>query len=270
MWKMNKFLLILFLIIVTINVYGEDKNMELLRLFPRIAMVGDSLASGEIVDNDERALGVLYGGVHPDRGVVNEGPACHDLYESSWCSHICRRINAQSKHFTKGGITAKGWLEYINYYMAIDKIKYPLFFVALGANDFNCGFKLGTSKDTLKSDTFAGYYNEVIKSIKTINPHAVVLCLSMYYDDDESAPNALGDKRSDYSNMIKQITTNYEKVYYLDFAHECENVLNKTKHIRGGHYDSVGYLAISYEIEKLANKVLLENVDDLRDVTLYL
>ena len=243
--------------------------MELLRLFPRIAIIGDSLASGEIVEDDDRALGVLYGGLHPERGVVDEGPACVDLYESSWLSHICRRIGAKAQHYTRGGITAKGWLEWHNYYMRIDKEKYPAYFIALGSNDWGCGFDLGKKTDTLKEETFSGYYNEIIKSVRTVNPHSVIFCLSLYHDGTNTAKNAKGNTHMDFSLAVKDIASLYERCYYLDFANESENVFEKTAYERRGHYDSIGYLAVSYDIEKLANKALLENKDELRDVTLY-
>lgn len=267
---MKKIIFVILIFFLWVSLFAEKgEKMELLRLFPRIAMIGDSLSSGEIVEDDDRALGVLFGGVHPERGVVDQGPACVDKTESSWCSHITRRINAKCVHYTRGGITAKGWLETYNYFMALEKEKYPLYFIALGANDFN-GYKLGDPSDTLKDNTFLGYYNEIIKSIKIINPHAVVLCLSMYYDEDETRVNSFGNKDIDFTNGVKKLTENYEKVYFLDFAHEGKNVLNKTEYIRRGHYDSVGYLAVSYEIEAIANKVLAEHVNDLKDITLYM
>ena len=243
--------------------------MELLRLFPRVAMIGDSLASGEIVHDDEKALGVLYGGLHPDRGVVNVGPACVDCCERSWCSLICRRTGAKVTHFTKGGCSAKYWLETYNYHFAVDKNKYPLIFIALGANDF-WGFKLGTKSDGLKDDTFAGYYNEIIKSVRHFNPGGVILCLSMYYGETNKAKNQYGDTYMDWSNMVKDITTNYNKCYYLDFAHESENVFETTKFERRGHYNAPGYLAVADDIERIANKVLEENIKDLDDISLYI
>ncbi|MBQ7257840.1 MAG: SGNH/GDSL hydrolase family protein [Abditibacteriota bacterium] len=243
--------------------------MELLRLFPSVAMIGDSLASGEIVHDDDRALGVLFGGLHPDRGVVNEGPACVDCYENSWCSLICRRIGAKVTHFTKGGCTAKYWLETYNYHFAIDKNKYPLVFIALGSNDFGC-FKLGEKDHGLKENTFAGYYNEIIKSVRHYNPEGVILCLSLYRKGDDTIKNQYGDTLMDWSNMIKDITGNYKKCYYLDFVNESENEFGKTKFERRGHYSAPGYLAVADDIERIANKVLEENIKDLEDISLYI
>jgi len=244
--------------------------MELLRLFPSVAMIGDSLASGEIVHDDDRALGVLFGGLHPDRGVVNEGPACVDCYENSWCSLICRRIGAKVTHFTKGGCTAKYWLDTYNYHFAIDKNKYPLVFIALGSNDFNCGLKIGSKTDRIGDETFSGYYSEIIHSVREINPHCVILCLSLYNGENSPHVNSMGNKPMDFSNAIKDITSIYDKCYFLDFARESENVFETTKFERRGHYSAPGYLAVSYDIEKIANKVLEENIKDLDDISLYI
>ena len=265
---MKNLLIIIILILTTINLYAKGDDMELLRLFPRIAMIGDSLSSGEIVHDDDRALGVLYGAPHPDRGIVNEGPACVDCIESSWCSHICRRIGAKATHWTKGGISAEGWLNIYNYFLALDKNKYPCVFIALGANDF-WGYDLGKETDDLNSKTFSGYYNEIIKSVRHFHPECVIFCLSMYYDNSFTDKNQFGQTRADYSQGIKKISEQYKKCYYLDFANESENAFGKTKYERRGHYNSPGYLAVSYDIEKLANKALLENIHDLDDITLY-
>lgn len=271
---MNKKIFIVFIIILLsggifaqTETHGE-KKMELLRLFPKIAMIGDSLSSGEIVEDDDRALGVLFGGVHPERGTVDEGPACVDVYEGSWLSHICRRIGAKARHYTRGGLTAKQWLEWFNYFMVLDKEKYPCYFIALGSNDFYSSWKIGTPDDTIGEETFSGYYSEIIKSIRKVNPHAIIFCLSLYHRYTERI-NQNGDNPQDFNRAIKDISDNYEKCYYLDFANTSENVLESSEYERRGHYDSIGYLAVSYEIEALANKALEENKDDLRDVSLY-
>lgn len=263
---MKKLFLILLLLSISITLFAEEKDMELLRLFPRIACIGSSLASGEIVSDAEKAPGILFGQLGAN-GCVDELPACVDKNEGSWLTHICRRINAEPKHFTRGGITCRQWLEWFNYYMAIDSKKYPCFFIYLGGNDFYAGYKVGTPKDTFKDNTFSGNYNEIIKSVKTINPHAVIFCMSMFTNSDYKNKN--NNTQKDFSKAVKDLCEGKERVYFLDFAGTSENVLEKSKHVYGGHYDSVGYLQVSYEIEALANKALNEHIDEIRDVTLY-
>lgn len=270
---MKKIIIAFIIMLLSAAVFAQTENkgenkMELLRLFPKIAMIGDSLSSGEIVEDDDRALGVLFGGVHPERGTVDEGPACVDVHKGSWLTHICRRIGAKSRHYTRGGLTAKQWLEWFNYFMVLDSEKYPCYFIALGTNDFLSSYKKGTPKDTVKDETFSGYYSEIIKSVRKVNPNAIIFCLSMY-NQYKDIVNQNGDTYPDFSQAVKDITKQYDKCYYLDFAGTSENVLEKSEYERRGHYDSIGYLAISYEIEALANKALEENKDDLRDVSLY-
>ena len=266
---MKKLFLIIILICVFSALYGEDKGekMEYLRLFPRIAIIGDSLSSGEIVIDDDRAPGVLFGGFHPERGVVDEGPSCVDCIKGSWLSHICRRVNAAPVHFTRGGATAQSWLDTYNYFLALDKEKYPCFFIALGSNDLFSGYAIGKPADTFKEKTFCGYYNEIIKSVRITNPHSIILCLSMY--NREGFVNKNGDKYTDFSQAIKGIAESHEKCYFLDFAGTSDNVLEKSSYERRGHYDSIGYLAISYEIQALAEKALADHKEDLREISLY-
>ena len=266
---MKKVLFILVLFIFSATLFAQDKkddNLELLRLFPKIACIGSSLASGEIVSDPQKAPGILFGSMGKEK-MINELPACVDRHESSWCSLICRRIGAKAKHWSRGGITARYWLEHYNYLMQTDPEVYPCYFIYLGGNDFYAGYQIGTPKDDLKSNTFSGYYNEVINCIKAKNPHAVILCLSMFTNSDYKNKN--NNTQKDFSNAVKAITEVQDLCYYIDFAGTSENVLEKSKYINGGHYSSPGYLVVSYEIEALANKVLLENIHDLDDITLY-
>lgn len=265
---MKKIFLVILIIFLSVCVLAQEgeKKMELLRLFPRIACIGSSLASGEIVSDAKKAPGLLFGALG-EKGVIDQLPACVDKHEGSWLSHICRRIGAKPQHYTRGGISCKDWLNWFNYFMVLDNEKYPLYFIYLGGNDFYQNYKIGTPKDTIKDKTYSGYYNEIIKSIRTVNPHAVILCMSMFTNGDFK--NSNGDTQTDFSRAVEKITKEYEKCYYLDFAGKSENTLDKSKDVYGGHYDSIGYLAVSYDIEKLANDVLWEHRDDLRNVSLY-
>ena len=268
---MKKIILFFILIIMSVALYAQNENkgeekMELLRLFPRIACIGSSLASGEIVSDDKKAPGILFGQLG-ENGAVDELPACVDKYEGSWLTHICRRINAQPKHYSRGGLNCRQWLEWFNYFMALDNTKYPLYFIYLGGNDFYGNFKIGTPKDDIKANTFSGNYCEIIRSIRKINPHAVILCMSMFTNWDNKNQN--GNTQKDFSEAVKNITKEFDRCYYIDFAGTSPNTLEKSKHVYGGHYDSIGYLQVSYDIEKLANDVLWENRNDLRDVSLY-
>lgn len=268
---MKKLILFLSLILISFSLFAQNENkgeekMELLRLFPRIACIGSSLASGEIVSDDKKAPGILFGQLG-ENGAVDELPACVDKYEGSWLTHICRRINAQPKHYSRGGLNCRQWLEWFNYFMALDNTKYPLYFIYLGGNDFYGNFKIGTPKDDIKANTFSGNYCEIIRSIRKINPHAVILCMSMFTNWDNKNQN--GNTQKDFSEAVKNITKEFDRCYYIDFAGTSPNTLEKSKHVYGGHYDSIGYLQVSYDIEKLANDVLWENRNDLRDVSLY-
>ena len=89
-------------------------------IFRRIACVGDSLSSGEFEQVDAEGK-----------------KSYHDMYEYSWGQFIGRMIGAEVFNFSRGGMTAKWYLDSFaeeNGYWGEDK-KCQAYIIALGVND---------------------------------------------------------------------------------------------------------------------------------------
>ncbi|NLB80441.1 MAG: SGNH/GDSL hydrolase family protein, partial [Clostridiaceae bacterium] len=133
-------------------------------VFRTIAFIGDSLSSGELETRDE-----------------NNKPGYHDLFDYSWGQYIARKNGLKAYNFSRGGMTAKEYIESFaeqnNYW---DKEKAcQAYVLALGVNDiYNRNMEIGTIDDIDKNDyrknkhTFAGYYGAIISRYKEISPDA--------------------------------------------------------------------------------------------------
>ena len=221
-------------------------EMNLLNMFPRIVGIGDSLMSGEL---------------SPDQCVYI------DRWEFSWLACLCRRCGATPNILSMGGLTVETWLNLFRHFHNNDPVKYPLYFICLGSNDFGgLEMPIGSIDDKEDAKTYIGWYKAIIDMIKGKSEKSIILCCSMY--NNESDKNSKGMTRGDYNKAVKSITELYDRCYYLDFINNTENCLSDTKDQSFGHYDSVGYYKVALDMERLANKILSEHIDDLRMIGL--
>ena len=132
-------------------------------VFRTIAFIGDSLSSGEFE-------------------TVNEDGSknYHDFYEYSWGQYIARRNGLKAYSFSRGGMTAKEYIESFaedNGFWDKEKAA-QAYVIALGVNDvYNAGMPVGSVED-INSDyrenskTFLGYYAAIVARYKEISPDA--------------------------------------------------------------------------------------------------
>lgn len=231
---MKKFLVVI-LILICSACFAED--MDLMRIFPKIVGIGDSLMSGEherVVDGKKRYI---------------------DIYEYSWLSCICRRTGAEAVHYSRGGRTCKTWIEDYKAQFIKDKCQAPCFFIALGTNDLapERNITIGSKEDETGKDTYVGKYKEIIKTIRDLNPESVIFLCSLYYTH--------GEKYDNLNNLIKYLADQDKRCYYLDIC-SLPNNLKDTKY-NAGHYSTLGYYAISLDIYDAANRILNQHADDL-------
>lgn len=147
----------------------EEKPLENLvegggfvRIFRRIAFVGDSLSAGEFESVNQQGKSKGY-----------------DLYEYSWGQYIARMCGCTGYNFSRGGMTAR---EYCKSFAAKngfwDKEKAcQAYVIALGVNDIlNAHREIGSVQDidlqnyANNKPTFMGHYGQIIQNIRKFSP----------------------------------------------------------------------------------------------------
>lgn len=228
----------------------ELKNANYLYMLKKIAVIGDSLSSGEIIDT------------------TKEPKVVKDCYEYSWLSDLAQSIGCEKTHYSKGGLTTKSWLENVGGYKdsLINGQKSDCYFIALGTNDVNSKseFPLGLRGDSAGSNSFVGYYKEIINIIHTKNPYAIIYCVSLYENIESSL---------EYSNMINSISKLYDYCIYLDIATPLgeNNISRKNDDIYGSdsHFTTVGYMAVASIIKSVLSSLIVKNINKYKYYGLY-
>ena len=201
-------------------------------IFRTIACVGDSLASGEFEALDENGV-----------------RSCHDYYEYSWGQFIARMTGVTVYNFSRGGMTAKQYTESfasaINAWMPEKAAQ--AYVIALGANDINRGFDIGSVEDIDLTDynnnkpTFAGYYGQIIQRYKEIQPQAKFFFVTMPRSDGDDAEKA--EKRRAHAQLLWDLTKIFSNSYVIDlntYAPVYDGAFREKFYLHG-HLNPMGY-----------------------------
>ena len=217
-----------------INNYSNDLSSSI-AIFEKIAVVGDSYASGEI----------YVGGVQ------------YDKYSLSWIQIMARRNGITAQNYSKGGMTTTEWLTSnygLNKMLSNDPDN--LYILALGLNDRNYT-TLGSISDindsdpTLNPNTFYGNYGKIIEAIKTHAPNCKLIMSTMAKNNDTNYIN--------FNNAIVEIANHYNIpiIYqYNDYYFQSTNYLNGMVNY---HPTSVGYGEMAKALERLINECISNN-----------
>lgn len=234
------------------------------RIFRRIAVVGDSLSSGEFESlNSDGSHGY------------------HDMMEYSWGQVIGRSCGSEVFNFSRGGMTA---IEYCNGFADAfrmwDRAKAcQAYIIALGAND---AFRLKTGemgsveKDVDPDDyhnnnikTFAGAYATIIQRYKEIQPRAkfflVTLCSEDYGGDP--APDK-DENRVIFRKIIFDLAGKFDNCYVIDlfkYAPVFDGEYRK-KFCLLGHLNPMGYVFTGDMICSYIDYIIRHNMDDFKEV----
>ena len=225
-------------------------------LFRTVAFIGDSLSSGEFetVDRDG-----------------NKG--YHDLYEYSWGQYIARKNGFKAYNFSRGGMTAKWYLEsFADENGFWDKEKATqAYVIALGVNDlYNQNMEIGNISDVDKAncennhDTFLGYYGKIVSRYKEISPDAKFFFVSFPKEPDER-------KQKIAKEML-------EKLYALANVFENSYVINlyeyspvhdeqfKKQFYLHSHMNPQGYIFMAKLIDSYIDYIIRHNSEDFKNV----
>ena len=203
-------------------------------IFRRIAVVGDSLSSGEFESGD--------------------GSDCrfHDYYEYSWGQFLAREIGSTVYNFSKGGMTAKEYcLQFASQKNFWDReLACQAYILALGCNDLHWHdgvIPLGTTADICLEDwhnnteSFAGYYGQIIQRYREISPNAFFFLMTMPRDDGDEDKRRIDDG---HAALLQDLSRLFEQTYVLDLRSYAPvyDAAFKEKFFLRGHMNPAGYL----------------------------
>ena len=226
-------------------------------IFRKIACIGDSLSSGEF------------------ESMKSDGTKrYHDFYEYSWGQYIARSTGATVYNFSRGGMTAKEYMEDF-----ADKMGYwdrnkacQAYIIALGVNDItqhlNNQLELGSIADVdinnycNNANTFVGYYAQIIQRIKEIQPRAKIFLVSPLQHGDER-----DEQRKIVRDLLEALTKVFNRTYLLDMwtYAPLQNAEYSAK-FRLGHLTPTGYILTARMIESYIDYIIRKKPKDFNQV----
>lgn len=221
-------------------------------IFRTIGFIGDSLSSGEF------------------QTVGRDGQWQYsDLFEYSWGQYIARRNGIKGYNFSRGGMTAKWFMESFaeeNDYFNKD-LACQAYVIALGVNDLlNRNFELGEIGDinpddpSKNAETFAGYYAQIICKYKEISPEAKFFLVSL--------PNDSGDRKKmeGMLSLLNDFARVFDNVYVIDLYNNGCRYDNdfKQKFYLNGHMNPMGYIYTAEIIDSYIDIIIRQNPDEFR------
>lgn len=239
-----------------VSMFGSDIDFlkheaDLWTIFHTVGVIGDSLASGESASNE--------GG----------STTYHDIYPFSWGQCLARESGNTYYNFSKGGLTTKTWMTdaYYGYALASQEDKLcDAYIIGLGQNDAGQQMTVGTSADINMSDpdqnadTFYGNYGKIIQKMQAIAPKAPIFVCSR---PTVPASNA-------YETAIRAMPTIFNNVYLIDLYkyvnafYDNDSIIKRC--LRSGHYNAVAYKLCSKYISQEISNIIVENLDDFKQV----
>ncbi len=224
-------------------------------VFRKIGFIGDSLSSGEFETVDEE------GKKH-----------FHDLFEYSWGQYIARKNGLLSYNFSRGGMTAKEYMESFAEAKGYwdPALACQAYVIALGVNDvFNRGWEIGTvDGDVDLSDyrnnkpTYIGYYAAIVARYKEISPDAKFFFVTFPPHENERR-EALG---AEVIRQLYRMAAVFENCYVIDL-HEYSPMRNAefAAHFHlYGHLNPMGYIFTAELIDSYIDYIVRHNPEDFK------
>ena len=222
-------------------------------IFRRIGFIGDSLSSGEFETRDEEG---------------NKG--YHDLFEYSWGQYIARRNGLTAYNFSRGGMTAKWFLDsYAEEKGFFDKDKAcQAYVIALGVNDiYNVGMEVGTAEDIEKTEgerPFISYYAEIIRKYKEISPDAKFFFVTF----PRTEPDRSSEKTQKMINALYALADHFENSYVINLYEygPLYDAEFKEKYFMYGHMNPMGYILTAELVDSYIDYIVRHNPKDFKNV----
>lgn len=223
-------------------------------IFRTMGFVGDSLSSGEFESRDAEGK-----------------PGYHDYYEYSWGQYIARKNGLLARNFSRGGMTAKEYIEgfadanrFWNAEMACQA-----YVLALGVNDIlNVGMEVGSLADIDDGDcrnnrsTFAGYYAQIIARLKTIQPRAKFFLVTM--------PRCGGSEplKAAHRDLLHEMAAHFDNTYVIDLYEygPVHDEAFRDRFYLYGHLNAAGYVLTANIVDAYIDYIIRKNPKDFNPV----
>ncbi len=227
-------------------------------VFRKIAVVGDSLSSGEFEHVDDEGK-----------------KSYHDMFEYSWGQYLARMAGCTVYNFSRGGMTAS---EYCNSF-ATDKgfwsqdLASQAYIVALGVNDlFGQSQKLGSVDDVNIADceqnknTFAGHYGKLIQRYLAIQPKAKFFFVTMPREESDDEKKI--QLKKEHTKLLYDFAEIFPHSYVIDlhqYAPVYDEAFKKSFYMYG-HLNPAGYLFTAKIIASYVDFIVRSNFKDFEQV----
>lgn len=204
-----------------------------LSLFKKFGVIGDSYASGEVYNLEDKPL---------------------DDYTISWGQIMARKNGTQCVNFSEGGLTTRTWLK-SSRGLSLLKSTEPLdvYYLVLGINDF-LSLKeayLGSVTDIEKqSDTFYGNYGKIINAIKAHAPKAKIIMFTTAFNYAASPK---------FNDAIIEIANHFKIPYIVQLSDPFFTSDFYLKNQHYGHPTAICYSAMSKAFDRLICKCVADN-----------
>lgn len=241
-----------------VSIYGNtDKTIQqdfytishmsnMVGIFNKIGVVGDSLASGQ--------------------GRINNLDEYHDFYEFSWPQFMKRKLNNNVINFSKTGLTTRTWLSDTEGLTKakIANNKCVCYIIGLGANDVLLGEEyLGNINDIKddyndNNDTYYGNYDKIIHELINIEKNCKIFTLT------NPVYGGAIELRNKFNKAVIDISNKYDNVYPITLDFNLYNNSNDfiQKNLIHGHYTPAAYQYMSEYIMYKITEVIMNNPSD--------
>ena len=226
-------------------------------IFRTMAFVGDSLSSGEFQTRK------------PDGSF-----GYHDLYEYSWGQFIARKNGLKAYNFSKGGMTAKCYIESFAQERGFwdpDKAC-QAYVIAMGVNDiYNQKMPIGDKADITATEfpqgrPYISYYAEIVRRYKQISPDAKFFFVTFPNEGSNRNP-AVSDAMVD---AMYALAEHFENAYVIDL-YKYGPVFDdafREKYFLYGHMTPAGYLYFANLMDSYIDYIIRTNPADFKYVGL--
>ena len=237
-------------------------NYSFTSIFRFMAVIGDSLSSGEFEipnPNDSSSMSYI------------------DKIPYSWAQFLARKNDLTMYNFTRGGMTAK---EYINSFAQDHdffnkKYQSQAYIIALGVNDLLARhFPMGNLDDidTINylnnKDSFIGDYARIILKYKNISPEAKFFLVNMPQEESDNKEHI--QIKKDFNNLLYSLVKILKNCYVIDLYNKMPIYTNESKKLYylNGHLSPMGYVYTAEIIDNLIDEIIRNNPDDFKYIGL--
>jgi len=221
-----------------------------------LGCIGDSLSSGEMESRKD------------------EKNSYHDYFEYSWGQFLARAAGLTVYNFSRGGMSAKGflnaegWLDFRN-----PEKKCQAYVIALGVNDTERGVPIMGDVATdvnptdceQNADTFAGDMGRIMSHIKEIEPKARIFLMTIPRHDRVCEAES---KKELHAKIIYDLAEKFEFTYVIDMHKHMPVVDAQISKVyrMGGHMNAMGYKLMSEYVMSYMDYIIRENYEDFKQI----